>query len=62
MQTAELIVKCHTILEMGEIIFHHILSDLVSNFGKGPKRGLKNYFWTYFMPREGLIGSTKIKF
>ena len=37
-QTAEPIVKCLTILEM---IFHHILSDLVSNFGKGPKRRFK---------------------
>ena len=31
------IVKCHTILEMGS----HILSDLVYDFGKGPKRGFK---------------------
>ena len=25
--------------------FHHILSDLVSNFGKGPKRGFKKTFF-----------------
>ena len=29
--------------------FHHILSDLVSDFGKGPKRGfLKNFFKNLF--------------
>ena len=45
------------------MIFHYILSDLVPNFGKGPKRGFKkNLVWTYFMPREGLIRSTKIQF
>ena len=45
------------------MIIDHILSDLVSKFGKGPKRVLKKiYFWTYFLPIEGLIGSTKIKF
>ena len=27
---------------------HHILSDLVSDFGKGPKRGF-NFFYTYFL-------------
>ena len=37
-QTAEPIVKCHTILLMS---FHHILSDLVSDFGKGLKKGFK---------------------
>ena len=45
------------------MIFHDILSDLVPNFGKGPKMGFKNtFFWTYFLPREGLIRSTKIQF
>ena len=29
--------------------FHHILSDLVSDFGKGPKRGFNNFFKTYFL-------------
>ena len=33
-QTTELIMKCHTILEMGS----HDLLDLNYNFGKGPKR------------------------
>ena len=33
--------------------FHHILSDLVYDFGKGPKRVFLKYkFWTYFLPRE----------
>ena len=38
------------------MIFHHILLDLVSDFCKGSKRDLKNIFWTYFLPRESLIG------
>ena len=33
------------------MIFHHIFSDLISDFGKGPKRGFKKN-WTYFLPRE----------
>ena len=46
------------------MIFHHMLSDLGPDFGKDPKRGFsKNFFvLTYFLPREGLIKSTKIKF
>ena len=28
--------------------FHHILSDLVSDFGKGPKRGFKKTFFDLF--------------
>ena len=30
------------------MIFHHILSDLVSDFGKGPKRGFKKLFLDLF--------------
>ena len=41
------------------MIFYHILSNLVSDFLKGSKRVLKNYFWTYFLPRESLIGCNK---
>ena len=45
------------------MIFYHILSDLVPDFGKGPKRVFENNFLkTYFLPREGLIRSTKIQF
>ena len=44
------------------MIFHNILLDLVSDFGKGPKVCLQNNFWIYFLPREDLIGSTKILF
>ena len=56
-QATEPIVKCHTILEMGS----HDLSqhaDLGPHFGRGFKQ---NLFWTYFLPREGLIGWTKIQ-
>ena len=28
--------------------FHHILSDLVSDYGKGPKKGFKNFFLNLF--------------
>ena len=61
-QTAEPIVKCCTILEMGS----HDLSPHAfgsgPQFWKGPQKGvLKNFFWTYFMSREGLIRSTKIQ-
>ena len=42
------------------MIFHHILSDLVSDFLKGSKRDLKKiYSWTYFLPMESLIGCNK---
>ena len=34
------------------MIFHHIFSDLDSNFGKGPKGGFKKTLVTYFLPRE----------
>ena len=45
------------------MIFHHILSELDPHFGKGPKRGLKKtFFFTFFLQREGLNGSTKIQF
>ena len=45
------------------MIFHHLLSDLIPNFGKGLKREFKkNLFGTYFLPREDLIRSTKIQF
>ena len=45
-QTTELIVKCHTILEMGS-------HDLVSNFGKGPKGGFKKIFLDLFSAMGG---------
>ena len=41
------------------MIFHHILSDLVSDFLKGSKRGFKYFFWTYFLPWESPIGCNK---
>ena len=45
------------------MIFHHILSDLVPDFGKSNKKGFKKHLYkTYFLPMEGLIGSTKIQF
>ena len=45
-QTAELIIKCFTILEMG----NHTFLDLVSDFGKGTKREFStNKFWIYFL-------------
>ena len=43
------------------MLFHHILSDLDSDFGKGPKGFLKTIFGL-FLSREGLMGSTKIWF
>ena len=43
-QTAEPIVKYHTILEMGAITDLHILSDPVSDFWKCPKKGFKNLY------------------
>ena len=43
------------------MIFHNIISDLVPNFGKGPKRVKQTFTKTYFLPRERLIGSTKIQ-
>ena len=52
-QTTEQIVKCHTILEMGshDLSPHTFRSGL--RFFKGLQKGFKkNYFWTYFLPRE----------
>ena len=45
------------------MIFHHMLSDLGPAFGKGPKRGFKKklFLLNYFLPKEGLIRSTKIQ-
>ena len=60
MQTTEQIVKCHTILEMGshDLSPHTFRSGL--RFFKGLQKGFKkNYFWTYFLPRESLIGCNK---
>ena len=34
------------------MIFHHILSDLVSDFLKGSKRGLKKLFLDLFSAKE----------
>ena len=61
-QTTEPIVKCHTILEMES----HDLSP--HTFGTGPpfwkgvQKGVNKNILFYFLPREGLIGYTKIKF
>ena len=41
--------------------FHHILSDLVFNFRKGPKSLFKKK-WIDFLPREGLFRYAKIVF
>ena len=35
------------------MIFHHIFSDLVSNFGKGPKREFKKTFLDLFSAKGG---------
>ena len=43
------------------MIFHHILSDLVSDFGKGLKGGLI-FLGIIFSQGLGLIGSAKILF
>ena len=59
-QTTEPIVKCHTILETGS----HDLSPHTFGSGfqfwKGSQKGVKKYFWTYFLAKEGIIGSIKI--
>ena len=44
------------------MIFHQILSDPVSDFGKGPKRGVKKNNLDLYSAKEGLIRSTKIQF
>ena len=44
------------------MIFHHILLDLVPNFGKGPKRGLKKLFLDLFSAKGGPNQTTKIQF
>ena len=42
------------------MLFHHILSDLVSNFLKGSKRGFKpTIFGLIFLLRESLMGCNK---
>ena len=54
-------VKCQTIFEMGsnDLSPYTFRSGLL--FWKGPPKGFKTkYFWTYFLPREGLIRSIKI--
>ena len=35
------------------MIFHHIFLDLVSNLGKGPKRGFKKTFLDLFSTKGG---------
>ena len=35
------------------MIFHRILSDMVSNFGQGPKRGFKKQFLDLFSDKGG---------
>ena len=44
------------------MIFHNMLSDMGPHFGRGPKRGVNFFFFTYFLPRVGLIVWTKIQF
>ena len=48
-KTTETILKCHTIFRVGSHDHHdhHILSDLVFDIGKGPKKVFKN--WIYFL-------------
>ena len=54
----EPIVKCYTILEMGSLDLspHTFGSGL--RFFKGLQKGFKKN-WTYFLPRESLIGCNK---
>ena len=60
-KTTELIVKCHTILEMGSQDLSLHTFRFGPQFWKGPQKGVKkNFVKTYFLPREGLIRSIKI--
>ena len=48
-KTTETILNCHTIFRVGshDHYDHHILSDLVFDIGKGPKKVFKK--WIYFL-------------